>query len=337
MKLKDIALLAGVGTTAVSRYFNANGYLAETTREKIHAVVQKTGYRLNQAASLLKSAKPKQLAMVMSQRKPMSVYSRHFFGNLKFSAALEECFDHHYELLLVPADFSTVEGTSLFLKSVRIGSYAGIIFMETFPEVVLNTLRLMQLPYVLANFNDTYSRTREAFSFNPEKTNGVLTDYPKLMGSLFEHASRQQVKILAFAGFESTFLGYESQKKKQLKKYGMTDLSQALQALLTSQVTPTRFLASLKSEKTMIVLRNETDVLKFYELVAKKLSRSLYIVALDPHPSFNQLLPKLDLIIHQKAEDIGRHSIRQLMLAIETHQAQFENVLIEAELKGSES
>ncbi len=44
-KLSDVAALAGVSPTTVSRVLNNRGYLSEATRTKVHEAVQQLGYR----------------------------------------------------------------------------------------------------------------------------------------------------------------------------------------------------------------------------------------------------------------------------------------------------
>lgn len=52
--IKDIAKMAGVSKSTVSRYLNG-GSISKVTREKIHRVVEETGYKPNQFAQSLKA------------------------------------------------------------------------------------------------------------------------------------------------------------------------------------------------------------------------------------------------------------------------------------------
>lgn len=54
MTMKELAKLAGVSTAAVSRYLNG-GPLSEEKRQIIHAVIEKTGYRPDLAAQMLRT------------------------------------------------------------------------------------------------------------------------------------------------------------------------------------------------------------------------------------------------------------------------------------------
>ena len=48
MQIKDIARLAGVSPSTVSRVLNNSGYVSEEIRLKVQSVIDETGYRPNQ-------------------------------------------------------------------------------------------------------------------------------------------------------------------------------------------------------------------------------------------------------------------------------------------------
>ena len=64
MNITEIAKLAGVSKTAVSRYFN-QGYLSEEKRAAIAAVVEQTGYAPSEQARTLRVRRSRQIGVVM--------------------------------------------------------------------------------------------------------------------------------------------------------------------------------------------------------------------------------------------------------------------------------
>ena len=64
MNITEIARLAGVSKTAVSRYFNG-GYLSAEKRAAIAAVVEQTGYLPSQQARTLRTRRTRQVGVVM--------------------------------------------------------------------------------------------------------------------------------------------------------------------------------------------------------------------------------------------------------------------------------
>ena len=63
LTIVDIAKMAGVGTTTVSRYFNG-GNLKKETRERIKEIVDKYNYTPNTFAKALKSTESKIIGVV---------------------------------------------------------------------------------------------------------------------------------------------------------------------------------------------------------------------------------------------------------------------------------
>ncbi len=63
LTMGDIAKMAGVGKSTVSRYFNG-GYVKEETREKIRKVVEENNYEPNPVAQLMKAKQSKLIGVV---------------------------------------------------------------------------------------------------------------------------------------------------------------------------------------------------------------------------------------------------------------------------------
>lgn len=65
MQIKDIARLAGVSPSTVSRVLNNSGYVSEEIRLKVQSVIDETGYRPNQIAKSLKDRSTKTIGIII--------------------------------------------------------------------------------------------------------------------------------------------------------------------------------------------------------------------------------------------------------------------------------
>ena len=63
LTMNDIAKMAGVGKSTVSRYFN-NGYVKEETRAKIKKVIEDNDYEPNALAQIMKSKQSKMIGVI---------------------------------------------------------------------------------------------------------------------------------------------------------------------------------------------------------------------------------------------------------------------------------
>lgn len=74
MNISEIAKLAGVSPSAVSRYLN-NGYLSAEKKEAIRKVIEKTGYRPLVQAQILRTRKTKTIGVVLPKIDSFSISS----------------------------------------------------------------------------------------------------------------------------------------------------------------------------------------------------------------------------------------------------------------------
>ncbi|MDY3049120.1 MAG: LacI family DNA-binding transcriptional regulator [Rothia sp. (in: high G+C Gram-positive bacteria)] len=77
-KLGDVAALAGVSPTTVSRVLNNRGYLSEATRQKVFEAMQQLGYRPNAIARSLQGQKSQLIGLVF----PSVAYP--FYGEMAY-------------------------------------------------------------------------------------------------------------------------------------------------------------------------------------------------------------------------------------------------------------
>ena len=74
MNIADIAKLAGVSPSAVSRYLN-QGYLSQEKKEAIRKVIEETGYRPLAQAQALRTRRTKTIGVVLPKIDSFSVSS----------------------------------------------------------------------------------------------------------------------------------------------------------------------------------------------------------------------------------------------------------------------
>ena len=64
MNINEIAKLAGVSRATVSRYLN-EGYVSEEKKERIRAVIEKTGYQPSTQAQTLRTKKTRLVGVIL--------------------------------------------------------------------------------------------------------------------------------------------------------------------------------------------------------------------------------------------------------------------------------
>lgn len=122
MTIAEIAKMAGVSRTAVSRYFN-DGYVSEEKKSRIAEVVKKTGYQPSIQAQMLRTKKTKMIGVVLPKINSEAV-SRIMAG---ISTAVAE---KGFQILLANTE-NNIEKELEYLNVFKNNAVDGIIFIAT--------------------------------------------------------------------------------------------------------------------------------------------------------------------------------------------------------------
>lgn len=98
LKLEDIAKLAGVSRSTVSRVVNASPNVGAATRKRVEKIIQSTGYHPNAAARSLASQRTNMIGLVIP-RTTSAFFTDPYFPHLTQGVAFA-CNNHHMTLSL---------------------------------------------------------------------------------------------------------------------------------------------------------------------------------------------------------------------------------------------
>ncbi|QEY17026.1 MULTISPECIES: LacI family DNA-binding transcriptional regulator [unclassified Cellvibrio] len=118
--MRDVAEMANVSLMTVSRVLNEDGKVADETRERVMAAVEKLNYKLNISARSLSSAKSYEIGFFYDQSKGAFI-KEYLIGTML------RCNQLGYHLILEPCDFSDMDINSHIKKMVRRHALDGII------------------------------------------------------------------------------------------------------------------------------------------------------------------------------------------------------------------
>lgn len=162
MTIEEIAQMAGVSRTAVSRYLN-NGYVSGEKKEKIREAIEKTGYTPSRQARMLRTKKTNLIGVVMPKISSEAV-------SRIVSGISSELADKSYQILLADTE-NNVEKELEYLSVFKNNQVDGIIFVATF----LNSkhtelLKGLEIPVVIVGqrlqgfsciYHDDFNAARE--------------------------------------------------------------------------------------------------------------------------------------------------------------------------------
>lgn len=124
--IHDVAKLANVGTTTVSRVINKNGYVSKETLEKVNKAIEELNYSPNQLGKNLRSRKSYLVALFV----PTIFHP--FFSKLAYYVE-SELYHKGYKMLLVNSQDEPDKEVKL-MKMIHSGQVEGIIYVTHYNE-----------------------------------------------------------------------------------------------------------------------------------------------------------------------------------------------------------
>ena len=158
LTIVDIAKMAGVGSTTVSRYFNG-GNLKKETREKIKKIVEEYNYTPNTFAKALKGTDSKIIGVIVP-----CLHSYVSSNTLKYiDKNLKE---NNYETLIMNADFDEEKQLDYIRKLARMNDDGIILLPTTMSKSYESTIKSIDVPVVLLGQEGEYTYSVEYNDFN---------------------------------------------------------------------------------------------------------------------------------------------------------------------------
>ena len=178
LTIVDIARMAGVGTTTVSRYFNG-GNLKEETHKRIKEIVDKYNYTPNTFAKALKSIDSKIIGVIVP-----CLHSYVSGNTLKYLD--KELKNNNYETLIMNANFDENKQLEYIKKLARMNVDGIILLPTTMSKAYESTIKSIDVPVVMLGQEGEYTYSVEYNDFNAARdiTNYVLAQGHKRIAYL---------------------------------------------------------------------------------------------------------------------------------------------------------
>lgn len=178
LTIVDIAKMAGVGTTTVSRYFNG-GNLKQQTHDRIKEIVDKYNYTPNTFAKALKSTDSKIIGVIVP-----CLHSYVSGNTLKYLD--KELKNNNYETLIMNANFDENKQLEYIKKLARMNVDGIILLPTTMSKTYESTIKSIDVPVVMLGQEGEYTYSVEYNDFNAARdiTNYVLAQGHKRIAYL---------------------------------------------------------------------------------------------------------------------------------------------------------
>lgn len=158
MNIRDIARLAGVGVSTVSRVINDHPDVKDETREKILKIIKESNYIPNNSARILKKNNTNNIGvLVKGVFNPFFAEMINIIGNRINEAG--------YTMILQQNDYSTEDDVDNLIAFVKEKRLQGIICLGgNFLNINDESFQFLDIPVVLTSVNTLSKESKSKFS-----------------------------------------------------------------------------------------------------------------------------------------------------------------------------
>jgi len=144
--IADIARLAGVSKSTVSRALNNSPLISQETRENIQAIARQHNFQINVPARQLSLRKSKTIAFVThAYHKEFSVAD--LFGLEIMGGISKGLYAHGYDLLVIHVDPQDTQWAHQYLDTGRVDGF--ILMTSTYKQYHIHALLEMGAPFIV--------------------------------------------------------------------------------------------------------------------------------------------------------------------------------------------
>ena len=169
--INDIAKLAGVAKSTVSRHLNG-GSVSRLTAQKIDAIIQETGYVPNLFAQSLKAKESRMIGIVVPRLDSFAINT--------IVAEIDEFFrQHQYQVVILNANFDIAREAQA-LRTIEVNKMDGVILLMSHVDDRITSL-IEQVKVPVMTIGQAYAETNTIY-YDEQSAGYQLADYVYRMG-----------------------------------------------------------------------------------------------------------------------------------------------------------
>lgn len=311
LNIIDIAKLAGVSKSTVSRYLN-NGYVGSESRDKIKKVLEETGFTPQRQAKGMRTKKTNLIGVIVPKISTTTV-SRVVEGITDVLSPMG------YDILIANTSLS-IEKELEYLKIFKNNQVDGIIFMATkITNEHIEAMNQVEVPIVIVSQQiDKYpSVYHDDYNSAKEMTEYIISKGHTNIGFIGVYEEDKAVGVERKRGYTDGLLENNIKVKKRNIKLG--DFSQSSGYMLAEK------LMNQKDKPTAIFAVTDTLAIGAMEYLKEnnyKIPEEVAVVGMGDSEMSKVVTPKLTTI-HFEYKTSGIKSGRMLMNILENGQEKY--------------
>ena len=307
VRIEEVAEAAGVSMKTVSRVLNHEPNVAEATRKRVQAAVDRLGYKPYQSARVLAGRRSYLVGLLYDNP------SKNYLMEVELGA-LEACLEHHYHLMMIPVQYDTDDIGVQLESLIGQSRLDGVLLTPPLTDVpaLLQELDRIGVPYASLSARQENERI------------GVAVD---------EHsAAREMVEHLIGLGHRriAHIKGHPAHGASDWRLSGYLEGIQAAGLEVDSDLVvdglfsfqsghaATNRLLDLDQPPTAIFAANDDMAAGAISAICERglsVPGDLSVCGFDDTPIARHIYPSLTTV-HQPSRDMGRVASMELLQAI---------------------
>lgn len=300
--ISEVAKLAGVSKSTVSRVLSNSSLVASETKAKVDAAIKQLDYRPNPAARALKSSRASLIGVVVPT--PSSAFFNPFVTGLNETLA-----GTGYTMMFAPGG-TTAESESTAIESLLDRRCDGLILLLNHPLLDFLSQRLATLPEPTVIVGHANANTHNALTVNNEHGGYIAMRYLLAMN---------HTDIVIFAGGEQNPDTIERVKgyRRAIESYGLDWSNIAIEYGEYSETFGIECAqALLKSRLPSAIMAGDDDIAAGVISTLREaniaLGEDVSIIGFDDSFFARHLYPRLTTV-RQPLIELGQHAGERLL------------------------
>jgi LacI family transcriptional regulator len=318
--MKEIARIAGVNISTVSRALNNDRAISEEVRRKITAIAEQHDYKRRKVTG-------RNILYVIDKR--FFLLTSHFYNRI-IEGIEEEAKNHGYVFL-----FNSLDPDQFTLGSINIKNIAGMIVTSWYHDDFIKEIKKIGIPLVLVDY---YLPTEDISSILADKMDGVVkgVEYLQSLG----HRRIAYLKgDITVRGSSDRLLGF----RRAVEMFDLDPDSRLILdcdfSIKSSYETMKRFLEATDDPPTAVMAVNDIVAMGAMEAIKElglKIPDDMSVLGFDDIDLASEVIPHLSTMRVRK-RTMGRLAVRRLFEIMDGKAVDYSKIMLEPKLVVRES
>lgn len=226
MQIKDIAKIAGVAPSTVSRVINHSGYVSVQVRQRVEQVLKETGYVPNSIAKMLKFKKSQVIGLIIPQAGSETVMEI-------INGVTSECNKLGYHMILANTELD-LEKELQYLRELSQKQLDGLLFLAThLTQAHQKLISELEIPVVVLGqvVENCHCVMHDDFSAAKELTQMLIHKGYRKIGFINVNRKDDAIRRERFKGYKSALMEAGLDSNDAWTVYGDYSIASGCQAM----------------------------------------------------------------------------------------------------------